>query len=49
MRRCYMFKEDYYKQYMEAFNDYALYILYGSNILIGSDIEDEYKDIPVDN
>lgn len=49
MRDSYIFQKDIYKRYIDSFNDYALSILYGGNVLIGADIEDEYKDIPVDD
>ncbi len=49
MRDSYIFQENIYKRYIDSFNDYALSILYGGNILIGADIEDEYKDVPVDD
>lgn len=39
-----MLKEDFYIQYTNAFNAYVLQILYGGNILMGSDIENKNKD-----
>lgn len=48
MIRSLIFRQDMFAQYMDAFNHYAVQILYGGNILIGADIEDDYKDIPVD-
>lgn len=45
----YIFREDLQQSYMQDFNDYAMHILYGGNIIMGSDIEDEWKDVPVDD
>ncbi len=45
----YIFRENLKKDYVQNFNDYVLSILYGGNILIGDDIEDEWKDVPVDD
>lgn len=50
MRRSYIFKDgNLEKQYVSAFNDYVMDILYGGNVVIGSEIEDEWKDVPVDD
>lgn len=43
MINSYIFRQDFYKRCFEAFNKYAMNILYG-NILIGSDIQNDYKD-----
>ena len=43
MINSYIFKQDFHKRYFEAFNEYAMNILYG-DILISSDIKDNYKD-----
>lgn len=47
--KSYILQENFYSQYMQAFNDYAMDVLYGGNIVMGSDIEDEWKDVPVDD
>lgn len=39
----YIFQTDIERRYMSAFNHYAIDIIYGDNILIGADIEKEYK------
>lgn len=44
LRHEYFLSKDFSKRYADAFNDYALDIMYGGNIVIGDDIEDEYKD-----
>lgn len=44
----YIFRQDVAKSYVEEFERYALDIMYGGNILIGKDIEDEYKDLPAE-
>ena len=44
MLRRYIFKQDCYRDYINAFNRYAIEIMYGPNILIGSEIENEWKD-----
>ena len=49
MIRSYIFNEYMEKEYIDSFNDYVLDILYGGNVLIGSEIEDEWKDVPVDD
>ena len=49
MRESCIFKKDFYKRYANAFNDSAMNILYGSNVVMGSDIEDEWKDVPADD
>ena len=49
MIKSFILQTDLYKQYVESFNDYALSILYGGNIVIGQDIEDEWKDVPIDD
>ena len=49
MIKSYILKEGLQQSYMQAFNDYAMDILYGGNIVMGSDIEDEWKDVPVDD
>ena len=49
MQNSYIFREDVFKKYIDDFNRYAIDILYGSQILIGSDIENEWKDVPVDD
>lgn len=48
MLNSYLFKQDLYKMYAEEFNRYAIDIIYGSNILIGADIEDEWKKESID-
>ena len=47
--KSYIFNKDMEKRYISSFNDYALDILYGGNVLIGSDIEDEWKNVPTDD
>lgn len=42
--RRYIFQQDIISKYSETFNNYVIDKIYGSNILIGSEIEDEYKD-----
>ena len=49
MRNSFIFKQDIYKKYIDSFNDYALDILYGGNIVIGNDIEDEWKNKSADD
>lgn len=49
MIRSFILQTDLYKRYAESFNNYALNILYGGNIVIGQDIEDEWKDVPIDD
>ena len=49
MRDSFIFQEDIYKRYIDDFNNYALNVLYGNDVLIGKDIEEEWKDIPVDD
>ena len=49
MIRSYIFNQDVEKKYIENFNNYVLDILYGGNVLIGSDIEDEWKNVSVDD
>ena len=44
LRHRYFLDKDFSKRYADAFNEYAIHTMYGSNILIGDDIEDEYKD-----
>ena len=44
----YIFKKDYLQKSVENFNLYITKELYG-NILIGNDIEDEWKDVKVDD
>ena len=48
MIRSYIFNQDIEKKYIENFNNYVLDILYGGNVLIGSDIENEWKDVSAD-
>lgn len=46
MMNSYIFRNGLLKDYAVEFNDYAIKGIYGSNILIGNDIEDDYKDLP---
>lgn len=48
MIRSYIFNQDIEKKYIKNFNNYVLDILYGGNVLIGSDIENEWKDVSAD-
>ena len=41
-------EEAFVQAVSEIFERYALDIMYGGNILIGKDIEDEYKDLPAE-
>ena len=49
MLNSYLFKQNLYKIYAKEFNQYAINIIYGSNILIGADIEDKWKNRPTDD
>lgn len=49
MRNNYILNTDFYSKYVNEFNNYAMDILYGGQVLIGSDIEDEWKDVPMDD
>lgn len=40
----FIFQRDLDKRYMSDFNKYAIDIMYGDNIIIGDNIEDQYKD-----
>lgn len=42
----FILKNNLLQTYAIDFNDYAIKTMYGTNILIGEDIEDDYKDIP---
>lgn len=46
MINSYIFRNGLLKDYAVEFNNYAIKSIYGSNILIGNDIEDDYKDLP---
>ena len=39
----YIFRTDIIERYASEFNNYAIEKIYGSNILIGSEIEADYK------
>lgn len=49
MRESYIFRTGIYKDYINSFNSYIMEIMYGGNIVLGSDIEDEWRDVPVDD
>ena len=42
----YIFRIDIIERYASEFNNYVIEKIYGSNILIGSDIEQDYKNTP---
>ena len=44
----YIFKRDVMKEYVLDFEKYAMDILYGGNVLIGKDIQNEYKNLPIE-
>lgn len=44
MRRSFILKENLEQDYLLQFNRYMIDIFYGDNLLIGDDIEAEYKD-----
>lgn len=44
--RRYIFRENIAQEYVRDFNKYMIDTIYGDNILIGSEIENDYKDIP---
>ena len=44
MRRSFILKENLEQDYLSQFNQYMIDIFYGDNLLIGDDIEAEYKD-----
>lgn len=46
MINSYILRNGLLKDYVTDFNDYVIKTLYGSNILIGKDIENDYKDVP---
>lgn len=46
--RRYIFQRDIGARYASEFNSYAIEAIYGSDILIGSEIEEEYKNMPKD-
>lgn len=49
MRSSFIFRQDIYTTYINSFNDYALDIVYGGNVVIGDDIEDEWKNKSADD
>lgn len=44
MRRSFILKENLEQDYLSQFNRYMIDIFYGDSLLIGDDIEAEYKD-----
>lgn len=49
MRSSFIFQQDIYKRYIDSFNEYVFNILYGGNVILGDDIEDEWKNVSVDD
>lgn len=49
MRDSFIFQQNIYKRYIDSFNEYAFNILYGENVILGQDIENEWKDKSVDD
>lgn len=44
MRSSFILREDLYKDYALQFNRYMIDIVYGDSLLIGDDIEEQYRD-----
>lgn len=44
MRRSFILKENLEQYYLSQFNRYMIDIVYGDNLLIGDDIEEQYRD-----
>lgn len=44
MRRSFILKENLEQDYLSQFNRYMIDIFYGDNLLIGDDIEEQYRD-----
>lgn len=44
MRKSFILKENLEQEYLSSFNRYMIDIFYGDNLLIGDDIEDDYRD-----
>lgn len=44
MRRSFILKENLEQEYLEQFNRYMIDVIYGDDILIGDDIEEQYRD-----
>ena len=42
----YIFRQNIMRDYIQYFNKYMIDVVYGDDILIGSEIVDDYKDIP---
>ena len=40
----YILKKEFNGRYIDSFNKYAIDIIYGDNILIGSDLVKDYED-----
>lgn len=44
MRRSFILKENLEQDYLSQFNRYMIDIFYGDNLLIGDEIEEQYRD-----
>ena len=44
-----IFRVNIYQDYITSFNNYVMETIYGGNVILGSDIEDEWRDVPVDD
>ena len=40
----YIFRSDLMREYINNFNQYMITIIYGGNVIMGSDIENEWED-----